>query len=175
MIPCRINLISPPKRRHLQTMVRFQFLKNILEVVLIVTCVIGIAMLGGEWVLGSYFNNLNITIGSLQSRYAKTNQTIKTINEKLERIDYIQNFYLPVTPLLPDLASAVPAGVNLTALDIGLKNKILNLTGFAINRDDLLNFKTHLEQVVWLEKINIPVDQLTKKDNISFSISATIK
>lgn len=136
---------------------------------------IGTAMLGGEWVLGSYFNDLNITIGSLQNRYAKTNQTVKIINEKLERIDYIQNFYLPVTPLLPDLASAVPVGVNLTVLDISLKNKILNLTGFAASRDDLLNFKTGLEQVTWLETINIPVDQLTKKDNINFSISAAIK
>ncbi|OGH72469.1 MAG: hypothetical protein A3I93_02570 [Candidatus Magasanikbacteria bacterium RIFCSPLOWO2_02_FULL_43_22] len=156
-------------------MVRFQFLKNILEVILIVTCVIGIAMLGGEWVLGSYFNELNVTIYSLQNRYAETNQTVKILNEKLKRIEFIQNFYHPITPLLPEIASAVPDGANLTALNIDLKNKIISLTGFAANRDDLLNLQSRLEQILWVEKTDIPVDQLTKKDNINFSFSAAIK
>ena len=156
-------------------MVRFQFIKNILEVILIVTCIIGIAMLGGEWVLGSYFNELNTAISSLQNRYAETNQTVKILNGKLKRIEFIQNLYHPITPLLPDIASAVPDGANLTALNIDLKNKIISLTGFAANRDDLLNLQSRLEQILWVEKTDIPVDQLTKKDNINFSFSAAIK
>ncbi|MBI4992736.1 MAG: hypothetical protein HZC26_01175 [Candidatus Magasanikbacteria bacterium] len=175
MIPCRINLISPIKRQRLQTTVRFQFIKNILEIVLIVTCVIGIAMLGGEWVLGSYFNDLNITISSLQNRYAETNKTIRTINEKLKRIDFIQNLYQPVSPLLPDIAAAMPDGANLTALNLDLKNKNLSLIGFAANRDDLLILQSRLEKIAWIQTVDIPVDQLTKKDNINFSFSAAIK
>ncbi|MBI4427369.1 MAG: PilN domain-containing protein [Candidatus Magasanikbacteria bacterium] len=156
-------------------MVRFQFIKNILEIILIVTCVIGIAMLGGEWVLGGYFNDLNVTISSLQNRYAETNKTVKTLNEKLKRIDFIQNLYQPVSPLLPDIATAMPDDANLTALNLNLKNKNLSLTGFAANRDDLLILQSRLEKIAWIQTVDIPVDQLTKKDNINFSFSAAIK
>ncbi|MBI5221995.1 MAG: PilN domain-containing protein [Candidatus Magasanikbacteria bacterium] len=156
-------------------MVRFQFVKNILEIILIVTCVIGIAMLGGEWVLENYFSDLNATIASLQSRYADTNRTVKLINEKLGQIEFVQSKYRQITPLLPKITEAMPNAINLTALNVNMKNKTMQITGFAPSRDDLLEFQTRLEAVKWVEKVNIPVDQLTKKDNISFSFSTTLK
>lgn len=175
MIPCRINLISPQKRQHLQTMVRFQFVKNILEIILIVTCVIGIALLGGEWVLGNYFSGLNITIASLQNRYADTNRTVKLINKKLEQIEFIQSKYRQITPLLPQITKALPDAINLTALNVDKKNKTMQMTGFAPSRGDLLEFQTQLEAADWVETVEIPVDQLTKKDNINFSFSVALK
>lgn len=175
MIPCRLNLISPQKRHYLQTMVRFQFIKNILEIILIVTCVIGIAMLGGEWVLSNYFSDINMTIASLQNRYADTNRTVKLINKKLQQIEFVQSQYHPITPLLPKITAALPNAVSLTALNVNLKNKTAQMTGFAPSRSDLLEFQTQLEATDWVETVEIPVDQLTKKDNINFSFSVALK
>ena len=174
-MPCRINLISPQKRQHLKTMVRFQFVKNILEIILIVTCVIGIALLGGEWVLGNYFSDLNTTIASMQSRYVETNRTVKLINKKLGQIEFIQSKYRQITPLLPKITETLPNAINLTALDVNIKNKTMQITGFALSRDNLLEFQTRLEEAEWVEKVDIPVDQLTKKDNINFSFSTALK
>lgn len=174
-MPCRINLISPPKRKYLQTMVRFQFIKNILEVILIVTCVIGIAMLGGQWLLANYFKSLNSTIASLRNQYAETNQTVISINQKLAQIEFIQNSYSPITPLLPNIIQAVPDDVSLTALNLNSKGKQLYMAGLAVNRDDLLELQAKLEAISWVETVNIPIDQLTKKDNINFSFSVVIK
>lgn len=156
-------------------MVRFQFIKNILEVVLIVVCVIGMAMLGGQWTLANYFKSLNSTIASLQNKYAETNQTVISINQKLAQIEFIQNSYHPTTHLLPDIIQAVPNDISLTALNLHPKGKQLNMAGFAVDRDDLLELQTKLEAISWIEKVDIPIDQLTKKDSINFSFSAVIK
>jgi len=175
MIPCRINLLSPQKRQYLQTMVRFQFVKNILEVILIITCFIGIAALGGEWVLESYFSDLNATISSLQNRYTGTNKEIRTINERLGQIMAIQKQYRPITPLLPEITAAIPNNINLAMLNIDLENKTIILVGFAPTRDDLLRLQAQLTNISWVENADVPVTQLTKKDNINFSFIVNLK
>lgn len=175
MIPCRINLLSPQKHQYLQTMVRFQFVKNILEIILIITCFIGIMATGGEWVLESYFSDLNATISSLQNRYTGTNKKIKTINEKLGQIAAIQKQYRPVTPLLPEITAAIPEKINLSVLNIDLENKMMILVGFAPTRDDLLRLQTQLTNIPWVENADVPVTQLTKKDNINFSFTVNLK
>lgn len=156
-------------------MIRFQFIKNILEVILIVVCIIGIAMLGGQWVLANYFKSLNATISSLNNKYAKTNQTVKSINQKLAQLEFIQNAYSPAAPLLPEIIQAIPNGVSLTALNLNPKSKQLNMAGFAATRDDFLDMQTRIAKIPWIQEWDVPVDQLTKKDNINFSFSATIK
>jgi len=54
MIPSRLNLLSPEKRQHLKNMVFFQFIKGILEVLLIIACAAGIILLGARTILENF-------------------------------------------------------------------------------------------------------------------------
>ena len=54
------------------------------------------------------------------------------------------------------------------------KNEI-SLSGIAKDRDSLLELKTNIEKLDFIEKIEIPLSQLTEKENIDFSIVIKMK
>lgn len=171
MIPHRLNLLSPDKYQHLKKMVSFQFIKNLLELILIIICLGGIVLLGGQWVLQDYFNQIAEQIISVSNRYAGTNQDIKKINSILSRVEKIQKEYQNLTLPLSELTKKIPRNIILTSLNFDDKNKKIILTGTAITRDDLLALKDQLNTLAWIKPMQIPPAQLTEKNNIQFSLT----
>lgn len=156
-------------------MVFFQFIKGILEILLIITCAAGIVLLGARTILENYFSDLTSTIVFIQSQHVKTNREVRDINIIINNIDNIQKDFKPITTFIPDIAGAMPAGVVLNILQINLENKTIALGGEANTRDNLLRAEEYLEKIEWVQSVDLPLSQLTKKDKISFSLSAAIK
>lgn len=175
MIPSRLNLLSPEKRKHLKNMVFFQFIKGILEVLLIIACAAGIVLLGARTILENYFSDLTSTIVFIQSQHIKTNREVRDINVIINNLDSIQKEFKPITPLIPDIAGGVPAGVVLNIMQINPENKTVALGGEANTRDNLLRMEEYIEKIEWIQSVDLPLSQLTKKDKIPFSLSATMK
>src|SRR3989339_967385 len=123
MIPSRLNLLSPEKRQHLKNMVFFQFIKGILEVLLIIACAAGIILLGARTILENYFSDLTSTIVFIQSQHVKTNREVRDINAVIKNLYGIQKEFKPITVLIPDIAAAVPTGIVLNTLQINPENK----------------------------------------------------
>ncbi len=171
MIPHRLNLISPDKYQHLKRMVSFQFVKNLLELILIIISLGGMVLLGGQWILQDYFNQIAEQIVSVSNRYAGTNQDIKKINSTLNRLEKIQKEYHNLIPSLSELTEKIPKNIILTALNFDDKNKKITLTGTALTRDDLLALKDQLNTLDWIRPLQIPPAQLTEKNNIQFSLT----
>lgn len=171
MIPHRLNLLSPDKYQHLKRMVSFQFIKNLLELILMTISISGMALLGGQWVLQDYFNQIAEQIVSVSNRYAATNQDIKKINLTLNQVEKIQKEYYNWTALLSALTEKIPKNIILTALNFDDKNKKIILTGTAAARDDLLALKDNLNTLLWIKPVQIPPTQLTEKNNIQFSFT----
>jgi len=156
-------------------MVSFQFTKSLLELLLIFLSLAGIVLLDGRWVLQGHFNDLTEHIVSVSNKYGETNQEIRKINIILNEANKIQtNFYL-WTPLLIELSDIIPEQVILDNINFNQKNKTLTLTGNATTRDVLLELKNNLEQITWVESVNIPPEQLIEKENIQFSISPVLQ
>lgn len=175
MIPHRLNLISPSKRNHLKRMVSFQFTKSLLELLLIFLSVAGIVLLGGRWVLQNHFNDLTEHIVSVSNKYGETNQEIRQINITLDEADKIQKGFHLWTPLLTELSNIIPNQVVLNNISFNQEKETLTLTGNALTRDDLLELKNNLEEITWIESVNIPPEQLIEKEDIQFSISPVLQ
>ena len=175
MIPSRLNLLSPEKRQHLKNMVFFQFIKGILEILLIIACAAGIVLLGARTILENYFSGLTSTIAFIQSQHVKTNREVRDINTVINNLDNIQKEFRPITPLIPDIAGAAPTGVVLNAMQINPENKTIFLGGEANTRDNLLRMEENIKKISWIQSTDLPLSQLTKKDKIQFSLSATMK
>jgi len=173
MIPHRLNLLSPQKRRTLKKMVNFQFTKSLLELMLFVLSCTGIALLGGQWTLQNYFNEVTGHIVSITNKYAQQNLEIKDINLDLIKAEKIQEEYTLWTPKILELTNQIPDNIILSNLSFNLDS--LNIIGTAQTRNDLLNLANNLKNIEWLDDIQIPPEQLTQKDNIQFSISPKIK
>lgn len=175
MIPSRINLLSPEKRQHLKSMVFFQFIKGILEILLIIACVAGIVLLGAKTILENYFSDLTSTIVFIQSQHVKTNREVRDINAVINNLYIIQNDFKPITSFIPDIAEAVPAGVVLNTMQINPENNTITLSGEANTRDNLLRMEENIKKINWIQSTDLPLSQLTKKDKIPFSLSAAMK
>lgn len=173
MIPHRLNLLSPDKRKNLKRMVNFQFTKSLLNLTLIILSCIGIVFLGGQWILQNYFNEVTAQITSVTNKYAEKNQEIKAINMILTQTDRIQTEQQLMTGRILEITNQIPDGIILNSLKIDQDR--INLSGSAYTREDLLQLAKKLETIDWLSEINIPPEQLTQKDNIIFAISPTIK
>lgn len=175
MIPHRLNLLSPDKKQHLKRMVNFQLIKKLIEISLIFLSLLGITFLGGQWTLESHFTQIVGNIVSANNKFAKTNLEIKSINLNLTQSEKIQKEYSLWTSLLEELSQAIPDNVTLGQLTLNNQNKTLTISGTASAREDLLLLKDNLEKISWIEKADIPSEQLTQKNNIQFSISPTLK
>ena len=156
-------------------MVFTEFTKSTLETILFLLCVTGVALLAGQWVLQGYFNELTVNIVTAANQQANANQEIKEINRVLRVTGEIQNGYTLWTPLIEELLPSIPEQITLSELNIERQKQTIILSGFAKTRDDLLSLQQALEQVSFIDSINMPLSQLTKKENISFSFVAKTK
>ena len=171
----RLNLLSPEKRKHLQRMIYIQFAKNTLTSVVFVFCISGITLLGGQWVLQEYFNDVSVNLIATNSRYAEKNKKIKEINNLIIQTDAIQQQFAPWSSIAENLANAIPNGAIINNLSLNSDNNTFVISGTAETRNSLLEMQTNLKALEFIDNVDIPISQLTEKENISFSITAVYK
>jgi len=175
MYPTRLNLLSPEKRNRLQKMIYVQFIKNVFISVVFVFCLSGITLLGGQWVLQEYFNAVSNNILSANSQQAEKNKKINEVNSIITNIGALQEVNTLWHPTIIRLINSIPAGITLDSISLNSSAKTFIISGVARAREDLLTMQINLSTLDFVENIDIPLSQLTKKENFSFSITATFK
>lgn len=174
MLPTRLNLLPPDKKKLLHRMIYFQFTKNTLETALFILCIIGIALLGCRWVLQNYTAELSAKITTASSRNVETDRKIKNINQSLLQLEEIQQNYNLWTPTMAEITKGVPPGVNLINLSIDFNNQSITFAGQADTREALLKLQEQLKTLEIISDIQIPLSILTEKKDIPFSISTKL-
>lgn len=175
MIPLRLNLLSPEKKRSHQRAIYVQFVKNMLEVLLILICFSAIVLLFGKQWLDNKLQDISSQHIVMDSRFLHTNARVDAANKNIQRVAKIQDNYTLWTPLLEEFTSAIPRDVILSSFSINLSERAISLTGFAPTRESLLAFEERVESLTWAEPVLIPIDQLTNKENVSFNFSIRVK
>ncbi len=175
MMNLRLNLLSPFKKTKLKNLTRFIFIKEILEIVVLISSLLAIALLLSWWVMVEEFNNISQSTLLINRDYLKYNQEIKKINKTINELNLAGQGYYPLIPRLLELINQLPADIRLTALNIDRRQQTLYLSGVAKNRTALLNFEETLEKLSWVEKVVTPPSTLFQKDNISFEMRTGLK
>ena len=175
MFPTRLNLLSPEKKRYLEHLMYWQFLKTSIESFLGILCFSGIVLLGAEWVLQDYFNDLSASLTTSNKIQAEKNLQIKHVNRVVRDINALQQIYTQWTPRLSRLLAAIPPSVILNDLTLNSTSGSYTLSGIAATRDDLLAFQNALEALDFIDRVPIPLSQLTAKENVPFSLVVTGK
>ncbi|MFA6427249.1 MAG: PilN domain-containing protein [Candidatus Magasanikbacteria bacterium] len=174
MHPLRLNLLSPQKKSYLTQMTHFQFIKNICEILLIIASLIGIALLGSQLILQTYFGNLMESIVQIDNQHTEEIRTIIQINKALDHTREIQKEFVVWTPKLEKITSAIPEGITIYSQSISYPDKMLTLTGLASTRDNLITFHENLKKIPFVQGVNTPLSELTQPENISFTITASL-
>jgi len=156
-------------------MANFQFLKNMFEIVLIVTSIAAIVILGSQTILQQHFSNITENIISINNEHIDTSRTIGKINKLLQSTSDIQKLYTSWAPMAAALASSTPDDVILNNLSMDNKDKKLSVAGQAKTRDAFLEFENNLKKLEFIDNVQSPLSGLTQREDVSFTITADIK
>jgi Tfp pilus assembly protein PilN len=97
----------------------------------------------------------------------------KQVNSLDKTLRKIQTGHLHWFNLFQQLSSTVPEGIYISGLST--KDYSIFLVGKAKTRDNLLNFKSKLEENECFQNINVPISNLVVENNVDFQIDFVIK
>ena len=172
-----LNLLPPKKKREFVLLEQDIVIKNAISILLLLTILAAITLLAGKFLLQNHFNQ-TVEQSTLTTRTAKIfNSEIKLFNELLENTDNVQQKYLPWTKFLTALSGLVPTRIVLNSIAVtqdSAETYQIFLTGLAPTREDLLELQNNLDNSSFLTAVNVPLDNLLKKESIEFTITASI-
>lgn len=80
----------------------------------------------------------------------------------------LQSGHLRWSPILREIAEAVPEGVNLKKLET--KEYFVSLSGAARTREEFLTFEEKIKSSACFSEVNTPLSNLVSKENVVFQI-----
>ena len=130
---------------------------------IIILCVV--ILFGGLYYISPKNNN------STQSA-AKTSVASDDLLTKAADIDkalnaiQVQAKHLPPRPwTLPDIFTALPAGVTITQIKQDESTKQITIVGHAANSEIVVAYKKKLMTLRWVKDVNLPLDNFTVPKN----------
>lgn len=173
MIPFRLNLLSPEKQMSLKHLFYFQYIRHNLEIFLFLLSLIAIAFLGGRWILEQHFSNLAAQLTATAQQHTERNTRIRDVNTIVRETEKVQSHYTAWSQRFPELIATLPPGVILSQLT--MERQSYSISGTATTREDLLALQAALSGLPGAGKVEIPLSQLTQKENVPFSLTVSIQ
>ncbi len=175
MFHTTINLLSPQKKSRLKKVVKFLFVKEMLELSIFTCVLLAITHLLAGFVLTQTLNDLAGSSLLINREFPSINNDIRAVNSLVKNINDSAEGYSPLAPKFIQLLDSIPDNIRLDAVTLGREDLTLSLSGNAQTREALLHFQTVLRDIPWIQEVSTPVSQLFQKDNIPFQIQTTIK
>ena len=120
-------------------------------------------------------NNTTYATQQKQTQYQELNKydkDFKAITDASSLLIKIQNGHLHWANVLNHLGQVIPAGI--TVDNFTNKNYDIYLTGKAVKRDQLLEFKSNLEKDACFKNVNVPLSDLVVKENVDFQMDFVV-
>ncbi len=99
---------------------------------------------------------------------------LNTIKNKFDKIEDVQKNYVKWSLVMQNFLSHVPEKNILNRLTFDKKNNTFNITGFAKQRDNFLQFKENLEESEMTNTIKSPISNLLHQTDINFKLSGQL-
>ena len=100
--------------------------------------------------------------------------SVKKINKLMINIEKIQENKTKWSKILLGLSDITSASIRLYNVKADKIDKKIEITGFAGNRGDLLNYEKSIENSKYFENVDLPSSYLINSTNIVFVISADL-
>ena len=106
---------------------------------------------------------------------------INLVNNKLEWLDNFYGERIYIIDILEKISNIMPEGLSLTNFSSFNQKKDgenilkVSISGFALSRELLFNFKENLEKDNIFENVDFPSANWVKPNNIDFTVSFNIK
>ncbi len=175
MFPIRINVLSDSKKAHLKRLTLFSYLSNACAIVFTVMSVLAAIFLTMTMFFDQYQSTLINFSVSERPTYQANVKKIKEVNSQLKTISEVQEGELIWSPLLSDILSSIPPGIEIRNVTFEKQDKRLSLVGTAKTRESYDILANALRANSRIDSLKVPTPQLAQKENIPFTIDATFK
>ncbi len=175
----RLNLLPKERKQQLR---RHLLARSGFTVLLLFTVVsLGISL--------ALFVASSILATALRTQQQKTQQTvantlqqqgelpqekIRQLNALISRVTAIQKTHTAVIPLVNMLTELIPDGITVATLDIDPQKLTVGMAGTAATRQTLLSLENNFSSSENLKNVTNPVSNLLQRENIPFTINATM-
>lgn len=175
MMNSTLNLLPPQKRKIVASMLQFLFVKNLLEITIIVGAIISIILLWSWLMLLEEFQNLSINAVQVSRGYSSRNQEIRQLNKIIINLERSGAGFTLVSDNILDIARILPPDIKLRSLNLSRRANRIDIYGTANTRPSLLAFEEALRKLGWINEIHAPASRLLEKENINFELQLKVK
>jgi Tfp pilus assembly protein PilN len=169
-----LNLIPQEQKTILKNNRLFIALKEAATLMLLFGAIISVMLWASRYYLEQQLADLIIQNAANIQTNELTNQKIKMANSKLTAINDLQKSFYPNRQILIAFTKLLPPNISCSQIKFYRQQSLLEITGLAQNRDSLLQFKTKLEQIPWIKKVDLPMTALIDKENNNFILRLEI-
>ena len=169
----KLNLLSKDKKRYVKTMVYVYTANSFLKLLITFTLIFSVLLVGANNILMFHKNTLALSDSVAPNKITQINQKVRSINKTLKKTEALNPIYSPWHKRTTEILGTVPNGIVLHSMTLNNKKRSYMFSGIAQTRRQLLVFKESLTAFPFVKEVDVPIDQLTKKENIPFSITAT--
>lgn len=170
-----LNIMPSKLKKQIGWKYFYKSLLVLLYVLLIIAIIYSIFFLILKLVLHNHFvRTVQETTVITKSTENYTKQA-DLLNKEINNIYSIQKNSVYWSYLIQYFAENRVEGVVLSGLSADRNDSKLIISGVADDRDSLLEFKTMLEETVFLKDVDLPFESLLKKNNIEFEIISSLR
>jgi len=169
-----LTLFSPTKKKQVSKHIVLVSIQYFISWILIATCLVSIILLATKLIMQNRFSQA-VKQGTLVTQeYGTLNQETHLTNKKIDFLTNMQNNFIIWSPKLASLTALTSKDITLVTINIDHATKDIKISGHAKERDDLLFYKKQLESSGIFQKIDLPIENLLKAQNIYFKISGKL-
>ena len=171
----KLNLLSKEKKRYVKTMVYVYAANSFLKLLLVFAAIFSFLLLGANNILTFHKNTLALSGSVAPNQITQINQKVRHINQTLLKTKALDPIYTTWNKRTADILSVIPDGIIMHNMTLSETKKTYVFSGIAETRRQLLLLKESLNAFPFISQVDVPVEQLTKKEYIPFSVTATLK
>ena len=169
-----LNLIAPQQKKEIKNQYLYLSLKRIFILIAIFAVFVTVMIKGAEAVLQQEALKYQQQTNVLKKSQNIYNQQIKDINNSLQALEQIQKNFYPTTNLLLRINELIPEAIYIVSLNYNHPDQTLLMKGKADNRQVLLNFQADIKKIDFIEKVELPLSTILKKEDIDFELKITL-
>jgi hypothetical protein len=175
MMNLRLNLLSPDKKKNFVVVVRYLFVKEMLELAIFTVAILAMMYLFAWWIITQAMSDAVSSALLVNRDVPPINREIQDLNRKTKNVVLSAQDFTMLTPKIVEFAAKLPPDIKLAGFEIDRKTNTITFSGTAATRDALLGFQKFLSELTWLQGATAPTAQLFQKENINFEIRGSLK
>lgn len=170
----KINLVPKKLKDEFKMEKISMSLNKIMVVFLIFVFFSYIALLGLSYYLKTVQDELDFIVKNTNKDSEEYEKEVIEINTNTQYISEVQSDYTYWSKLYYSIGQTINKDLRFNSISIDKEASKVSINGHAATRQSLLDFKDQIEKNIYLSDIVFPIKTLFEKEDIDFSINATI-